>query len=109
MAVFALDVGDTIDHWLEHEFVKKTHAKCLVLLCRRGCGKTTFARSLPGPINYFDAKSGDIKAWDDFARYAVFDDIPWDRFERLDYPEKKLLLTQTGSPLTVRDSSLVGR
>lgn len=96
-----LGLGLTIDHWLQNEFVKKAHAKCLILIGPRGCGKSTFARSLPGPVNYFDDKSTDMKSWSNYARYAVYDNIDWDQFEVRNYPDRKRLLTQSGTVITV--------
>ena len=96
-----LGLGQTIDHWLQNEFVKKEHAKCLILIGPRGCGKSTFARSLPGPVNYFDDTSTDMKSWSNYARYAVYDNIEWDQFEVRNYPDRKRLLTQSGTVITV--------
>jgi energy-coupling factor transporter ATP-binding protein EcfA2 len=107
-----VDLGQTIDHWLQNEFVKKEHAKCLILIGRRGCGKSTFARSLPGPVNYFDQSSVDMKSWSNYARYAVYDNIHWDEFEERNYPDRKRLLTQSGKVITVsvrRCSSMTTR
>ncbi|CAF4464345.1 unnamed protein product, partial [Adineta steineri] len=37
-----------------------------------------------------------LDSWHDFARYSVYDDIPWDEFSARNYPDKKDLLTQNG-------------
>lgn len=60
-----------------------------------GTGKTSFALSLPGRVNYFQGNWYRDK-WTDYARYSVYDDIPWDQFEKMGYPLKKALLTQNG-------------
>ena len=44
--------------------------------------------------NFKDRSS--LSTWSDEARYLVFDDIPWDEFAKLNYPNKKGLLTQNG-------------
>ncbi|CAF4065716.1 unnamed protein product, partial [Adineta steineri] len=35
-------------------------------------------------------------SWHGYARYSVYDDIPWDEFLSLNYRNKKDLLTQNG-------------
>lgn len=58
-------------------------------------GKTSFAMSLPGKVAYFKGRWS-LSSWHKDARYLVFDDIPWDQFERLNFPNKKDLLTANG-------------
>ncbi len=59
-------------------------------------GKTSFALSLPGQVNYFQGR-WNLDRWSDYARYSVYDDVPWDDFEdKWNYPDKKGLLTQNG-------------
>lgn len=58
-------------------------------------GKTSFALSLPGVVNYFKGR-WHLDNWNPQAKYCVFDDIGWDNFEKLNYPSKKDLLTQNG-------------
>ena len=58
-------------------------------------GKTSFALSLPGMVNYFKGR-WHLDNWNPLARYCVFDDIGWDNFEKMNYPSKKDLLTQNG-------------
>ena len=97
----SITLGHTVDHWFEHEFVKKRGAKCLILIGPRRTGKTTFALSLPGQFHYFTKHYSTIKTWNNYARYSIYDDVPWDEFEQLAYPEKTVLLTQSGRTLTV--------
>ena len=35
-----------------------------------------------------------MDSWNDHARYSVFDDIDWDKYEQLGFPPKKDLFTQ---------------
>ncbi|CAF1440975.1 unnamed protein product [Adineta steineri] len=64
---------DVVDRWYTEEFVKKSRAKCLILIGGTGTGKTSFAKSLSGQYNSFQGR--------------------W----RLDsFPSKKSLLTQNG-------------
>jgi len=89
-----------MDYWLEHEFVRDKRAKCLVLIGPTGTGKTSFAKSLQGRYNYFQ-ESWNFDHWNDYARYSIYDDVPWDEFEKRHFPSKKSLLAQNG-PAHVR-------
>jgi energy-coupling factor transporter ATP-binding protein EcfA2 len=91
----ALTLGAAIDRWIEHHFFRVKRAKCLVLIGPTGTGKTSFALSLPGQVNYFQGR-WNLDSWSDYARYSVYDDVPWDQFEDWNYPFKKSLLTQNG-------------
>ena len=51
--------------------------------------------SLPGHVNYFQGR-WNLDNWNDYARYSVYDDVPWDDFEKWNYPFMKSLLTQNG-------------
>jgi hypothetical protein len=51
--------------------------------------------SLPGQVNYFQGR-WNLDNWSDYARYSVYDDIPWDEFKADGYPPKKAMLTQNG-------------
>lgn len=84
-----------MNRWLAEEFPRKSRAKCLILIGPTGTGKTSFAKSLPGHYNYFQGRWR-LDSWNDYARYSIFDDIDWDRFEELGFPPKKSLLTQNG-------------
>ncbi|CAF4079530.1 unnamed protein product [Adineta steineri] len=86
---------DVVNQWYTEEFVKKSRAKCLILIGGTGTGKTSFAKSLPGQYNYFQGRWR-LDSWKNSARYLIFDDIPWDKFEQLGFPSKKSLLTQNG-------------
>ncbi|CAF1632146.1 unnamed protein product [Adineta ricciae] len=86
---------DTIDRWIKHHFFRAKRAKCLVLVGPTGVGKTSFAFSLPGRVNYFKGQ-WNLDTWSDYARYSIYDDIPWDEFKQKNFPEKKDLLTQNG-------------
>ena len=55
-------------------------------------GKTTFALSLPGVVNYYHG-IWSLKAWRNDARYMVINDIPWDNIGQGYCPDKKALLT----------------
>jgi len=88
-------IGEAIDRWIRHHFIRAKQAKCLILIGPTGTGKTSFALSLPGRVNYFKGR-WNLDKWSDYARYSVYDDIPWDDFSKLNYPNKKGLLTQNG-------------
>lgn len=85
----------TMNRWIRHHFSRTKRAKCLIIIGPSGVGKTSFALSLPGRVNYFKER-WNLDHWSDFARYSVYDDIPWDDFSKLNYPNKKGLLTQNG-------------
>ena len=84
-----------MNRWIRHHFCRTKRAKCLILIGPTGTGKTSFALSLPGRVNYFKER-WNLDQWSDYARYSVYDDIPWDDFAKLNYPNKKGLLTQNG-------------
>jgi hypothetical protein len=86
---------EVMNRWIRHHFSRTKRAKCLILIGPSGVGKTSFALSLPGRVNYFKER-WNLDHWSDFARYSVYDDIPWDDFAKLNYPNKKGLLTQNG-------------
>lgn len=88
-------LGKAIERWLAHHFPRKYRAKCFVLIGPTGTGKTSFALSLPGRVNHFKGR-WNLDTWSDYARYSVYDDIPWDDFQKRNYPNKKELLTQNG-------------
>ncbi|CAF1458138.1 unnamed protein product, partial [Rotaria sordida] len=84
-----------MNRWIRHHFSRKSRAKCLVLIGPTGTGKTSFALSLPGTVNYFKGR-WNLDNWNPMARYSIYDDIGWDNFEKMNYPSKKDLLTQNG-------------
>ena len=84
-----------MNRWVRHHFFRPKRAKCLILIGSTGIGKTSFALSLPGRVNYFKGR-WNLDSWNDYARYSVYDDIPWDSFEKENYPDKKNLFTQNG-------------
>ncbi|CAF3254966.1 unnamed protein product [Rotaria socialis] len=86
---------EAMDRWIRHHFSRTKRAKCLILIGPTGTGKTSFAMSLPGRVNYFKER-WNLDHWSDYARHSVYDDIPWDDFAKLNYPNKKSLLTQNG-------------
>lgn len=90
-----LFLGQAVERWIKHHFFRAKRAKCFVLIGPSGAGKTSFALSLPGRVNYFQG-FWNLDKWSDYARYSVYDDIPWDEFEKFGYPPKKGLLTQNG-------------
>ncbi|CAF1576932.1 unnamed protein product [Adineta steineri] len=90
-----LQLKEIVNHWIRHHFACVNRAQCLILIGPTGTGKTSFALSLPGYVNYFKGR-WNLDSWHDYARYSVYDDIPWDDFSKLNYPNKKGLLTQNG-------------
>jgi flagellar biosynthesis GTPase FlhF len=46
-------LGEAIAQWIRHHFSRSKRAKCLILIGSTGTGKTSFALSLPGRVNYF--------------------------------------------------------
>ncbi|CAF1511608.1 unnamed protein product [Adineta ricciae] len=84
---------DAVNRWIREEFHRTSRAKCLILIGSTGTGKTSFAMSLPGRVNYFQER-WNLDAWNNYARYSVYDDVPWDDFGKLNFPNKKNLLTQ---------------
>ncbi|CAF1311227.1 unnamed protein product [Rotaria sordida] len=86
---------DAMNYWLTNHFVRRNGAKCLILIGPTSVGKTAFALSLPGRVNYFLGR-WHLDEWSDYARYSVFDEIPWDDFDKLNFPNKKGLLLQKG-------------
>ena len=44
-------------------------------------------------MNYYQER-WNLDTWNDYARYSLYDDIPWDDFSKLNFPNKKNLLTQ---------------
>ena len=93
-------VGEAVHRWIRHHFSRANRAKCLIIIGPTGTGKTSFALSLPGRVNYFKGR-WNLDRWNDYARYSVYDDIPWDQFANLNFPHQKGLLTQNGK-LNVR-------
>jgi hypothetical protein len=89
-------IGNAMDYWLQHEFGRDKRARALVLIGPTGIGKTSFAKSLPGSFNYYQ-ELWNVDSWNEYARYSIYDDIPWDEFEKRHFPSKKSLLTQNGS------------
>ncbi|CAF1327988.1 unnamed protein product [Rotaria sordida] len=61
--------------------------------------------SLPGRVNYFQER-WNLDAWNNYARYSVYDDIPWDDFAKLNFPNKKNLLTQKTYKISVRTKQI---
>jgi septin family protein len=90
-----------MNQWIQHNFFHTKRAKCLILIGPTGTGKTSFALSLPGRANYFQDR-WNLDKWNNYARYSVYDDIPWDDFSKLNFPSKKNLLTQKWNKISVR-------
>ena len=84
--------------WIRHQFSRVKKAKCLILIGLPATGKTSFALSLPGRVNYFQGQWNSDN-WSDYARYSVYKNIPWDEFYKFNYPNKEQLLTQSGKIL----------
>ncbi|CAF5218860.1 unnamed protein product, partial [Rotaria magnacalcarata] len=89
------DLAIAMNRWIRRHFSRKSRAKCFILIGPTGTGKTSFALSLPGLVNYFKGR-WNLDNWNSMARYSVYDDIGWDNFEKMNYPSKKDLLTQNG-------------
>ena len=70
-------LGEAMNRWIRYHFSRTKRAKCLVIIGPTGTGKTSFALSLPGHVNYFQER-WTLDDWSDGARYSVYDDIPWD-------------------------------
>ncbi|CAF3948926.1 unnamed protein product [Adineta steineri] len=84
-----------VEDWMRTEFNRKKRARCLILIGRTGIGKTSFAMSLPGQFNYFQGR-WNLDSWSDYARYSIYDDVPWAKFGERGFPDMKGLLTQNG-------------
>ncbi|CAF1390193.1 unnamed protein product [Adineta steineri] len=93
---------EAMDQWIQHHFFRAKRAKCLILIGPSGTGKTSFALSLPGRINYFQER-WNLDLWNNYARYSVYDDVPWDDFAKLNFPSKKNLLTQKCNKINATD------
>ena len=75
-----------MNQWIQHHFFRAKRAKCLILIGPTCTGKTSFALSLPGRINYFQER-WNLDLWNNYARYSVYDDIPWDDFVKLNFDQ----------------------
>lgn len=93
-------IGEAMNDWITNEFSRTSRARCLVIIGPTGTGKTSFALSLPGAFNYSQGRWM-LDDWNDQARYSIYDNIPWDEFEKRGFPNKKGLLTQQMNPLQV--------
>ncbi|CAF1650972.1 unnamed protein product, partial [Rotaria sordida] len=91
---------EAMNCWIKEEFNRSSRAKCLIIIGPTSTGKTSFAMSLPGRVNYFQER-WNLDAWNNYARYSVYDDIPWDDFNKLNFPNKKNLLTQKKYKISV--------
>ncbi|CAF2260335.1 unnamed protein product [Rotaria magnacalcarata] len=89
---------EIIHRWIRHQLSRIRQAKCLILIGLPDTGKTSFALSLPGRVNYFQGQ-WNSENWSDYARYSVYENIPWDEFYKFNYPNKEQLLTQSGKIL----------
>ncbi|CAF1491267.1 unnamed protein product [Rotaria sp. Silwood1] len=93
---------EAMNRWIKEEFNRPSRAKCLIIIGPTSTGKTSFAMSLPGRVNYFQER-WNLDAWNNYARYSVYDDIPWDDFSKLNFPNKKNLLTQKKYKISASD------
>ncbi len=93
-------LGEAMNQWIRHHFFRAKRAKCLILIGPSGTGKTAFALSLPGRVNYFQQR-WNLDLWNDYARYSVYDDVPWNDFSKHNFPRKKNLLTQKTTKFSV--------
>lgn len=84
-----------MNHWIRHNLTCSRHAQCLILIGPPNTGKTSFALSLPGRVNYYN-REWNADYWNNYARYSVYDNIPWDQFKKLSFPDRKRLLCQGG-------------
>ncbi|CAF4166494.1 unnamed protein product, partial [Rotaria sp. Silwood2] len=101
------ELHTAVTNWLNENFRNPHRPKCLVIIGPSGVdnnkifhylqflGKTSFALSLPGKVCHFKGRWC-LKSWHKKARYLVFDDIPWDEWENLNFPSKKDMLTANG-------------
>lgn len=96
-------LDEAVTYWIQNQFPRTSRARCLVLIGPTGTGKTSFATSLPGEANYFQVRFN-LDRWNDHARYSIYDDIPWDEFEKRNCPDKISLLTQQSRPIQVSGS-----
>ncbi|CAF1301848.1 unnamed protein product, partial [Rotaria sordida] len=85
---------EAVNRWIKEEFNRSSRAKCLIIIGPTGTGKTSFAISLPGRVNYFQER-WNLDAWNDYARYSVYGDIPWDDFGPNEYFYKRPHQTTT--------------
>ena len=104
-----------MDHWIHYNFKETGRPQTLILIGDSGTGdesrriahlpvtlseslaflpigKTTFAKSLFGIVNYYRGHRCPV-AWQDNADCMVFDDILWDDFDKKGFPGRRDLLT----------------
>ncbi|CAF1495196.1 unnamed protein product [Adineta steineri] len=91
-----------VNQWIEKELSNKIATKCLILIGPANTGKTTFARALPGFYNYYD-DAWNPDTFNPYAHYTIYDNLPWDEFENIGYPDKKHLFLQGGRIHTINN------
>ncbi|CAF1348951.1 unnamed protein product [Adineta steineri] len=64
-------------------------------------GKTTFARPLSSFYNYYYGDEWDPETLNPYAHYTIYDNILWDEFENIGYPNEKHLFLQAGRIHTI--------
>ncbi|CAF1474535.1 unnamed protein product [Adineta steineri] len=97
-------LGEFVNQWIEKELSNKIAAKCLILIGPANTGKTTFARTVSGFYNYYnDYDDWNPDTFNPYAHYTIYDNIPWDEFENIGYPDKKHLFLQGGRIHTINN------
>ena len=56
-----------MNRWIRHHFSRTKRVKCLIIIGPSAVGKTSFALSLPGRVNYFKERSN-LDQRSEFAR-----------------------------------------
>ncbi|CAF1429479.1 unnamed protein product [Adineta steineri] len=81
-----------VNYWLCTSWIATDYrGQCLIIIGDTGTGKTSFAMSLPGLVNYYKGEWC-LDEWNNDARYMVIDDVAWDEYEDTWFPDKKGML-----------------
>lgn len=84
-----------MNYWIQNNQSSSKQSQCLILIGPPNTGKTSFALSLADRVNYYN-KVWDPDKWNNYACYSVYDNIPWNQFETLNFPDKRRLFCKGG-------------